>query len=293
MAVLSSTVGRCQTTSAGRWQHRPQDGERQQAADCAGGQQQSAADRQGRFGVDPDSLAQLGRMTPGALVRRQRRRRIRALTNPVVVRLTPLHEPERLSSLSTLWASPCPLRCRLLTGKLRWLVVQPPASSNSWLSLTSDPLPVAAAYEWAVLPQCGAVVLFSGTVRDHATDEQGVLRDNVESLTYEAYEAQVVPRFEAIDAELRQRWPETGRVVLLHRTGSSALGESSVIAVVSAPHRAGSLRGGTFRHRCAEVSAPIWKHEVWSDGADWGLAAGAPVDACVLYRPASGRRNAP
>jgi len=177
-------------------------------------------------------------------------------------------------------------------GKLRWVVVQPPASSNSWLSLTSDPLPVAAAYEWAVLPQCGAVVLFSGTVRDHATDAQGVLRDNVESLTYEAYESQVVPRFEAIEAELRQRWPETGRVVLIHRTGSLALGESSVIAVVSAPHRAGAFEAARFAIDALKSSAPIWKHEVWSDGADWGLAAGIPIDASSVPT-SSGRRNAP
>ena len=114
------------------------------------------------------------------------------------------------------------------------------------------------------------MVLFSGTVRDHAVDEQGVLRDHVESLTYEAYESQVVPRFEAIDAELRQRWPETGRVVLIHRTGSLALGESSVIAVVSAPHRAEAFEAARFAIDALKLSAPIWKHEVWQDGADWG-----------------------
>src|SRR4029079_14541781 len=92
------------------------------------------------------------------------------------------------------------------------LVVQPPASGNSWLALTNDPLPIAAAYEWAVLPECGAVVLFSGTVRDHAHDQHGVLRDHVETLTYEAYDEQVVPRFEArseeprVGKECRSRW---------------------------------------------------------------------------------------
>ena len=170
--------------------------------------------------------------------------------------------------------------------------MQPPASGNSWLSLTNEPLPIAAAYEWAVLPRCGAVVLFSGTVRDHAVDEQGVLRDHVESLTYEAYESQVVPRFEAIDVELRQRWPETGRVVLIHRTGGLALGESSVIAVVSAPHRAEAFEAARFAIDALKLSAPIWKHEVWQDGADWGLAAGAPVDAASVPT-SSGRRHAP
>ena len=167
--------------------------------------------------------------------------------------------------------------------------MQPPASGNSWLSLTSDPLPIADAYEWAVLPRCGAVVLFSGTVRDHALDDQGVLRDHVESLTYEAYESQVVPRLEAIDVELRQRWAETGRVALMHRTGTLALGESSVIAVVSAPHRAEAFEAARFAIDALKLSAPIWKHETWQGGADWGVAAGMPVEAASVPT-SSGRR---
>jgi len=135
-------------------------------------------------------------------------------------------------------------------------------------------MPIAAAYDWVVLPNCGAVVLFSGTVRDHARDQDGVLRDHVETLTYEAYEEQVVPRFEAIDVELRQRWPETGRVVLLHRVGTLGLGESSVVAVVSAPHRAEAFEAARFAIDALKLSAPIWKHEVWEDGADWGIASG-------------------
>ena len=170
--------------------------------------------------------------------------------------------------------------------------MHPPASGFSWLSLADEVLPIAAAYEWAVLPHCGAVVLFSGTVRDHAVDDQGVLREHVELLTYEAYESQVVPRFEAIEAEMRQRWPETGRVVLLHRTGSLELGESSVVVVVSAPHRAEAFEAAHYAIDALKASAPIWKHEVWRDGADWGTAAHEPVDAATVPTSA-GRRNAP
>ncbi|NKB40601.1 MAG: molybdenum cofactor biosynthesis protein MoaE, partial [Ilumatobacter sp.] len=60
-------------------------------------------------------------------------------------------------------------------------VVVPPDESDNWIGLTDTELPVASAYEWAVRPSCGAVVLFSGTVRNHAED-----RDDVQSLTYEA-----------------------------------------------------------------------------------------------------------
>ncbi|MGZ4767079.1 MAG: molybdenum cofactor biosynthesis protein MoaE, partial [Ilumatobacteraceae bacterium] len=137
----------------------------------------------------------------------------------------------------------------------------------------------------------GAVVLFSGTVRDHAVDERGDRRDQVESLTYEAYESQVVPRFEAIDSEVRQRWPETGRLVLIHRTGKLALGESSVIVVVSAPHRAEAFEAAHFAIDALKLSAPIWKHEVWQGGADWGAASGAPIDAAAVPT-SSGSRTA-
>jgi molybdopterin synthase catalytic subunit len=141
------------------------------------------------------------------------------------------------------------------------------------LGLTDQPLPVGEVYEWCVQPDCGAVVLFSGTVRDHALDEHGQLREGVSHLTYEAYDEQVVPAFEAIVEELRTRWPDTGRVVLLHRTGRLALMESSVLAAVSSPHRPEAFEAGRFAIDALKASAPIWKHEVWADGADWGAGA--------------------
>lgn len=146
-------------------------------------------------------------------------------------------------------------------------------NGNSWLGLTDQVLPVGAAYEWCLQPNCGAVVLFSGTVRDHAVDESGAMRPDVSHLTYEAYESQVVPAFAAIETELRRRWPETGRVALLHRTGRLELMESSVLAVVSAPHRPEAFEAARYAIDALKASAPIWKHEVWSDGADWGTGA--------------------
>lgn len=158
------------------------------------------------------------------------------------------------------------------------MTVHPPATGLSWFAVTDEVLPIAAAYEWCVQPDCGAVVLFSGTVRDHAADEAGVMRTDVESLTYEAYEEQVVPAFAAIDTELRTRWPHTGRVALLHRIGQLGLGESSVLACVSAPHRPEAFEAARYAIDALKASAPIWKHEVWADGAGWGTGAHDIVD---------------
>ena len=122
-------------------------------------------------------------------------------------------------------------------------------SDVDWLLLSDDVLPVADAYDWAVQPSCGAVVLFSGTVRNHAEG-----RDGVESLTYEAYDDQVVARFAEIVAETRRRWPDTGRIAIHHRTGRLELTESSVVTVVSAPHRARGVRSRPVRDRRARRS---------------------------------------
>jgi molybdopterin synthase catalytic subunit len=147
-------------------------------------------------------------------------------------------------------------------------LVDLPDDGDNWFDVVDHELPIGAAYEWAVRPDCGAVVLFSGTIRNHAEGRHGV-----EHLTYEAYEEQAVQRFEAIGVELRRRWTDVGRVVLLHRVGRLGIGESSVIAVVSAPHRPNAFEAARFAIDALKETAPIWKHEVWADGADWGTGA--------------------
>lgn len=173
-------------------------------------------------------------------------------------------------------------RCRRCARQLRSIAVQPPASSDTWLVLTDELLPIAEAYQWCVQPQCGAVVLFSGTVRDHAVDDAGLLRSGVSFLDYEAYESQVVPVFQRIADEVRVRWPNTGRVALLHRSGRIELEESSVVVAVSAPHRPEAFEAARYAIDALKSSAPIWKREQWTDGTDWGTGAHEPVDPTAV-----------
>lgn len=153
------------------------------------------------------------------------------------------------------------------------IAVKAPENGDNWYGLTDQELPIGDAYSWSVRPDCGAVVLFSGTIRNHAEG-----RDGVEHLTYEAYEEQAAQRFVAIGDELRTRWPDVGRVVLIHRTGQLQIGESSVIAVVSAPHRPEAFEAARFAIDALKETAPIWKHEVWANGSDWGTGAHDIID---------------
>jgi molybdopterin synthase catalytic subunit len=127
---------------------------------------------------------------------------------------------------------------------------------------------VGDAVAWATRPDCGGLVLFSGTARDHAEGRPGV-----ERLEYEAYESQVVPRLGAVADEARARWPDLGRIALLHRTGVLEVGEAAVVVVVSAPHRAEAFAGARFCIDALKQSVPIWKRETWSGGESWGLEA--------------------
>jgi molybdopterin synthase catalytic subunit len=145
-------------------------------------------------------------------------------------------------------------------------------TADHWFALTSDPLSVGEVYDWAVRADCGAVVLFSGTVRDHA-EEAGERRDGVTHLEYEAYDEQVLANFRAIADEVRVRWPMVGRIALLHRVGRLELGESSVLAVVSAPHRPEAFTAARFAIDALKAGAPIWKKEEWSGGSSWGTGA--------------------
>lgn len=132
---------------------------------------------------------------------------------------------------------------------------------------------MGAIAEWAVRPDCGAVVVFSGTVRDHAEGRAGVT-----SLAYEAYAGEVEPRLNAIADEARRRWPDLGRLALLHRVGELGLGEVSVVVAASTPHRGEAFEAARFAIDTLKATVPIWKREAWDGGEGWGTAA-RPVEA--------------
>ena len=150
----------------------------------------------------------------------------------------------------------------------------PPTEGETWLGLSEAPLPVGEAAAWAVRPDCGGLVLFSGSARDHAEGRPGV-----HLLEYEAYEEQVVPRLAAVADEARSRWPDVGRIALLHRTGPVAIGESAVVVAVSAPHRGAAFDAARFCIDTLKATVPIWKREAWEGGESWGLEAQHIVDA--------------
>ncbi len=146
--------------------------------------------------------------------------------------------------------------------------LSPPGSSEDWLALTSEALPVDACSRWVVTPSCGAVVAFTGTVRSSSEGRSGVT-----SLEYEAYEEEAVARLDAIAAAARTRWPGIARLALLHRTGRLEVEEASVVVAVSTPHRDEAFAAARWCIDTVKATVPIWKWETWEGGSAW-------ADAC-------------
>jgi molybdopterin synthase catalytic subunit len=145
-------------------------------------------------------------------------------------------------------------------------VLSPPLEplDQDWIAIAEDRLPVEQALAWASRPDCGGIVTFCGTVRNHSDDRPGVT-----ALEYEVYPEQAVPRLGQVAEAARGRWTNVGRLVLLHRIGRLEVGDVSVVVAASAPHRAEAFDAARYCIDTLKRTVPIWKRETWSGGTDW------------------------
>lgn len=111
----------------------------------------------------------------------------------------------------------------------------------------------------AARPDCGAVVLFLGTTRDHH-DGRRVLR-----LAYEAYEPMALAALARIEREACDRFAVRS-CTMVHRLGEVPIAESSVAVVVAAFHRAAAFDACRWAIDELKRSVPIWKKEFFDTG---------------------------
>lgn len=146
--------------------------------------------------------------------------------------------------------------------------------------LVADSLPdIEQAVAWVTTADTGAVVTFTGTVRDHAPGYT-----EVTAITYEAFASEAVGRLEAIAAAARAAWPQVNRIVLWHRTGVVALGEASVQVVVSTPHRVEAFALAQFCIDVIKATVPVWKYEHAGESSGWSTAGSEALSVEVAAR---------
>jgi MoaE-MoaD fusion protein len=110
---------------------------------------------------------------------------------------------------------------------------------------------------------CGAVVLFVGTVRDRHGGRR------VERLAYSAYRPMALDRMRRIAGELEGSFSGT-RVALVHRLGTLEPGVASVVIAVASPHRGAAYEASRLALERLKAEVPIWKREHYAGGeAAW------------------------
>jgi molybdopterin synthase catalytic subunit len=136
---------------------------------------------------------------------------------------------------------------------------------RSLIHVGPGPLDTQRALEFVTDPAAGGTCVFVGTVRDHSD------AGSVSGLEYEAWDELVLKRLDEIASELFERWPAC-RVALMHRTGTLAIGEASVVVAVSAPHRAEAFEACRHGIERLKADAPIWKKESLLSGESHWVA---------------------
>ncbi len=139
----------------------------------------------------------------------------------------------------------------------------PPVSGGVDLyEITEHPLSLDALARAVGQNTSGAVATFLGVVREFARGRQ------VSYLEYDAYPEMAVAKMRQIGEEIRRQWP-IDRIAIVHRVGRLAIGEASVAIAVSSPHRREALQACAYTIERVKEILPIWKREVWADGAEW------------------------
>lgn len=123
-----------------------------------------------------------------------------------------------------------------------------------------QPLDATALERLVADDRAGAVVSFSGNVRDHDHGRQ------VATLTYEGH-----PSAHAVLTEVAQEIADRYEVVALavaHRIGPIAIGEAALVAAVATAHRGEAFAACQALVDLTKDRLPVWKHQVFADGTD-------------------------
>ena len=133
------------------------------------------------------------------------------------------------------------------------------------------------ARESALLTQgrtdIGAVVSFSGICRGG---------DGVAALDLEHYPGMAEAEIARHVEEAQSRWPLLG-VTVIHRVGRIEPGENIVLVLTTSAHREAAFHAAEFLMDYLKTSAPFWKREATSSGANWVEARAHDDDAAARW----------
>ena len=118
--------------------------------------------------------------------------------------------------------------------------------------------------------QVGAVVTFSGVVREFLSGENSV--NLLQGIELECYEPMTYRYLKEISQKAQSRWG-LSQICIVHRIGFLKLNEAIVFVGVSSAHRHQSFEGCCFLMDQLKAFAPFWKKEVLLSGESHWVTA--------------------
>lgn len=153
---------------------------------------------------------------------------------------------------------------------------------DTWIALAARAVPFTDVIHWAAAPECGAIGVFLGMVRsDDLGDSDG---DHVAQIEFEAFERGFIQQTRRIIAAARTRWPDLGRIAVVHRVGTVAASEPCVTVVVAAPHRSDATMAKKFGIDVLKRSVPVWKTEQTARGLRQPVSGSPITDVSIAAR---------
>ncbi|HEX8237355.1 MAG TPA: molybdenum cofactor biosynthesis protein MoaE [Abditibacteriaceae bacterium] len=146
---------------------------------------------------------------------------------------------------------------------------EPDVAFDPFVLLTEEelhPADIALAAEKALEGGAGAVVTFSGIVRNNSRGPDG-LKHCVDYLEYSAYEPMALREMRRVAEGVRARWNVP--CAIAHRLGRLGIGEASVVIAVASPHRHIAFEACHWAIDELKATVPIWKKEVAQDDVWW------------------------
>ena len=122
----------------------------------------------------------------------------------------------------------------------------------------------------AAVPGAGAVVTFTGLVRDNG--------GKLGAMEIEHYPGMTEKAIAAIMEQAISRWALVDALVI-HRYGVLQAQDPIMMVATAAPHRADAFAAAEFLMDYLKSRAPFWKKEIGAHGADWVAAKDTDEDA--------------
>jgi len=147
------------------------------------------------------------------------------------------------------------------------LAILPPVSGGEVergdiFEITRGPIDIAGIRSRLLQGDSGAVVIFDGVARNNTKGRPTLY------LEYECYPQMALRTMGQIGREVRERW-QINRIGIVHRVGRVEITESSVVIVVTSPHRRIAFEACQNAIDRVKAIVPIWKKEYFEDGAVW------------------------